>query len=83
MHGIVFDDEAKVIKDLKNLCYDPVLRGKRFLSSNRKNLKSVTSNNIELMEVCSVNFTLTQCNLTNDSSQNFSQLLILLATGDE
>ncbi|KAG6900636.1 hypothetical protein C0993_006740 [Termitomyces sp. T159_Od127] len=64
MHGIVFDDDSKVIKDLKNLCYDPVLRGKRFLASRRKNFKSVTSNNIEFME-------------------NFSQFLILLATGDE
>jgi len=51
MHGIVFDDESKVIKDLKNLCYDPVLRGRKFLASHKKNLTSVTSNNIELSEV--------------------------------
>ncbi|KAG6884533.1 hypothetical protein C0992_006121 [Termitomyces sp. T32_za158] len=64
MHGILFDDESKVIRNLKNLCYDPVLRGKQFLTSRKKALTSVTSNNAEFME-------------------NFSQLLILLATGDE
>jgi len=51
MHGIVFDDQSKVIKDLKNLCYDPVLRGRRFLASHEKNLISMTSNGVELSEV--------------------------------
>ncbi|KAG5350211.1 hypothetical protein C0989_012190 [Termitomyces sp. Mn162] len=64
MHGIIFDNESKVIKDLKNLCYDPVLRGKRFLTSHKKNLKTVTSNGIEFMD-------------------DYSQLIILLATGDD
>ena len=51
MHGIVFNDQSKVIKDLKNLCYDPVLCRRRFLASHKKNLISVTSNNIEISEV--------------------------------
>ena len=51
MHGIVFDDQEKAIKILKNLCYDPVLRARRFLASHKRNLTSVTSNNVELLEV--------------------------------
>ena len=51
MHGIVFDDQSKVIKNLKSLCYDPVPRGRRFLASHERNLISVTSNNVEFLEV--------------------------------
>ena len=51
MQGIVFDDEVKVVQQIKNLCGDPILRGNRFLVSNKKHLTSVTSNNIELSEV--------------------------------
>jgi len=51
MHGIVFDDQEKVIQQLKNLCGDPILRGKNFLASHKKRLISVTSTNIELSEV--------------------------------
>ena len=51
MHGIVFDDQAKVVQQLKNLCGDPLLRGTNFLTSHKKRLTSVTSTNIELSEV--------------------------------
>lgn len=81
MHGIVFDDQSKVIKDLKNLCYDPTLRGRKFLASHKRNLISVTSNNVELSEVRLYTFIAT-FHLTVPSFQNFSQLLILEATGD-
>ncbi|PPQ66159.1 hypothetical protein CVT26_010882 [Gymnopilus dilepis] len=39
-HGIVFDDENKVIQQLKNLCGDPVVRAKKFLASHKKRLNS-------------------------------------------
>jgi hypothetical protein len=81
MHGIVFDDQSKVIKDLKNLCYDPVPRGRRFLAAHKKSLVSVTSNSIELSEVLpGLHFLDTQAN--RSLMQNLSQLLILGATGD-
>jgi len=51
MHGIVFDDQENVIQQLKNFCGDPILRGKKFLASHKKQLISVTSNNVELSEV--------------------------------
>ena len=54
MHGIVFDDQAKVVQQIKNLCGDPILRGNRFLVSRKKHLTSVTSNNVELSEVLSL-----------------------------
>ncbi|KAF9464282.1 HAD-like domain-containing protein [Collybia nuda] len=50
MHGVVFDNEIKVIQELKNLCYDPLARGKKYLASHKKKHVSVTSNNIELAE---------------------------------
>ena len=81
MQGIVFDDQEKAIKILKNLCYDPLLRGKRFLASHKRNLISVTSNNVELLEVGLYPF-FAAFHLTVPSFQNFSQLLILEATGD-
>ncbi|KAF8812869.1 HAD-like protein [Phlegmacium glaucopus] len=49
MHGIIFDDQAKVIRQLKNLCGDPISRGNKFLAS-RKQFTSVTDNNIEFSE---------------------------------
>jgi FMN phosphatase YigB (HAD superfamily) len=51
MHGIVFDDQAKVVQQIKNLCGDPILRGNRFLVSHKKHLTSVTSNDVELSDV--------------------------------
>ena len=51
MHGIVFDDQEKVIQQLKNLCGDPVLRGKQYLNSHKKQFVSVISNDVELTEV--------------------------------
>ena len=51
MHGIVFDDQAKVVQQLKNLCGDPILQGTNFLTLHRKCLTSVTSTNVELSEV--------------------------------
>ena len=51
MQGIVFDDQAKAVQQIKNLCGDPILRGNKFLVSHKKHLTSVTSDNIELSEV--------------------------------
>ena len=56
MHGIVFDDQAKVVQQIKNLCGDPILRGNRFLVSHNKHLTSVTSNDVELSDVLSLFF---------------------------
>lgn len=61
MHGIVFDDQEKVIQQLKNLCGDSVARGQSFLASHKKRLTSVTSNNVELAEVSE-----SKCSLIND-----------------
>ena len=47
MHGIIFDDQENVIRQLKNICSDPTSRGSKFLASRKKNLSSVSSNNIE------------------------------------
>ena len=58
MHGIVFDDQAKVVQQIKNLCCDPILRGNSFLVSGKKHLTSVTSNNVEISEVLSLFFCL-------------------------
>ena len=81
MHGIVFDDQSKAIKDIKHLCYDPVPRGRRFLAAHKRNLISVTSNNVELSEVGLFTFSAT-FHLTAKPFQNFSQLLSLEATSD-
>jgi FMN phosphatase YigB (HAD superfamily) len=51
MHGIIFDDQEKVIRQLKNICGDPVLRGSKFLASHKKNFRSVSSNDIEFGDV--------------------------------
>ena len=51
MHGIIFDEQENVIRQLKNICGDPTLRGSKFLASHKKNLTSVTSNNIEFEDV--------------------------------
>ena len=53
MHGIIFDDQEKVIRQLKNICGDPILRGSNFLASRKKNFTSVSSNNIEFEDVTS------------------------------
>ena len=53
MHGIIFDEEENVIRQLKNICGDPVSRGSKFLASHKKNFTSVSSNNIEYQDVTS------------------------------
>lgn len=53
MHGIVFNDILNVTQQLKNLSGDPITRGRKFLATHKKQLISVTSNNIELSEVLS------------------------------
>ena len=53
MHGIIFDEDEKVIRQLKNICGDPILRGSNFLASRKKNFRSVSSNNIEFEDVTS------------------------------
>ena len=51
IHGIVYDNLSNVVQQLRNLCGDPVSRGKRFLESRKQQLTSVTSNGIQLAEV--------------------------------
>ena len=58
MHGIIFDDQEKVIRQLKNICGDPILRGSNFLASRKKNFTSVSSNNIEFEDVILMSFIL-------------------------
>jgi hypothetical protein len=57
MHGIIFDDQENVIRQLKNICGDPISRGSNFLASRKKNFTSVSSNNIEFEDVTSSSFT--------------------------
>ncbi|KAI0937990.1 hypothetical protein AcV7_003308 [Taiwanofungus camphoratus] len=64
MHGIVFDDINNVIRQLKNLCEDPIHRARSFLYANKKCLNTVSTDGTIV-------------------SENFSQLLILEAIGDE
>jgi hypothetical protein len=56
MHGIIFDDQENVIRQLKNICGDPIWRGSNFLASRKKNFTSVSSNNIEFEDVTSSSF---------------------------
>ena len=56
MHGIIFDDQENVIRQLKNICGDPISRGSKFLASLKKNFRSVTSNNIEFEDVTMIVF---------------------------
>ena len=56
MHGIIFDDQDKVIRQLKNICGDPILRGSNSLASRKRNFISVTSNDIEFEDVCNFTF---------------------------
>ena len=58
MHGIVFDDQAEVIRKLKNLCGDPVSRGNNFLASHKKHFPSIAENNIEFSDVISLSLSL-------------------------
>ena len=51
MHGIVFDNAQNVIRQLKNLCDDPVDRAWKYLTANKKHMLSVTSNGVVLKEV--------------------------------
>ncbi|KAF9028280.1 HAD-like protein [Hymenopellis radicata] len=50
LHGIVFDDKAKVKRALRNLLGDPVVRGRQYLSNNAGKLYSVTDGGVELRE---------------------------------
>ena len=59
MHGIIFDDQENVIRQLKNIFGDPISRGSKFLASLKKNFRSVTSNNIEFEDVTIVFYPLT------------------------
>lgn len=52
VRGIIFDDADNVIRQLKNLCEDPIQRAWSFLRTNKKQLPSVTSNGVTLSEVC-------------------------------
>ena len=85
MHGIVFDNQEKVIQQLKNLCGDPIARGQNFLASHKQRLTSVTSSNVELAEVSESARCLpisNDCPILLCFIQNFAQLLILEATHD-
>ena len=42
MHGIVFDNQANVFRQLRNIFGDPVRRGQEYLRSNAGKLESVT-----------------------------------------
>ena len=53
MHGIIFDDQENVIRQLKNISGDPVSRGRNFLASRKRQFTSVSSNNIEFEDVTS------------------------------
>ena len=53
MHGLVFDDQENVIRQLKNLCGDPILRGSNYLVSRKKKFRSVSSKNFEFEDVTS------------------------------
>ena len=56
MHGIIFDDQENVIRQLKNISGDPVSRGRNFLASRKRQFTSVSSNNIEFEDVTSFFF---------------------------
>ncbi|KAB8226112.1 Haloacid dehalogenase-like hydrolase-domain-containing protein [Aspergillus novoparasiticus] len=64
IHGIVYTDAAELGRQLRNLIFDPVDRGRGFLRRNAGQLHSITETNQIVRE-------------------NFSQLLILEATGDK
>ncbi|KAF8574205.1 HAD-like protein [Ramaria rubella] len=50
MHGIVFNDPNTVMRQLRNLCGDPIERAKAFLTANKKQLQSVTSKGYVMKE---------------------------------
>ena len=62
MHGIIFDDQENVIRQLKNICGDPISRGRNFLASRKGKFTSVSSNNIEFEDVTSFVLRQTQSN---------------------
>ncbi|TFK92720.1 HAD-like protein [Polyporus arcularius HHB13444] len=65
MHGIIFDDQANVFRQLRNIFGDPTRRGFEYLRKNAGKLESVTSNGAVFEE----NFTqLIIYELTNDKS---------------
>jgi FMN phosphatase YigB (HAD superfamily) len=64
MRGILFENLPMLVRTVKGLLHDPVVRGKAFLQKNAKKLHSFTECGIPVLE-------------------NYVQLLILEATGDE
>lgn len=50
LHGVVFDDKAKVKRALRNLLGDPITRGRNYLSNNAGRMSSVTDGGVELQE---------------------------------
>ena len=51
MHGIIFDDQDKLIRQLKNICGDPISRGSDYLASRKKKFTSVSLSDIEFEDV--------------------------------
>ena len=51
MHGIVFDDPENVARQIRNLCEDPITRGRSFLGANKRGFASMTQNGIVINEV--------------------------------
>lgn len=64
MHGIVFEDQTDAIRQLKNLCGDPISRGTAFMTSCKKRFTSVSSSNIEFSDVLVLTVALTEHDLT-------------------
>ncbi|EIT75023.1 hypothetical protein AO1008_07754 [Aspergillus oryzae 100-8] len=64
IHGIVYTNAAELGRQLRNLIFDPVERGREFLRRNAGEFHSITETDQLVRE-------------------NFSQLLILEATGDK
>ncbi|KZT29007.1 HAD-like protein [Neolentinus lepideus HHB14362 ss-1] len=50
MHGLVFDNQKKVMRALRNLIGDPVQRGRSFLESNAGHLDSFTNTGVMVPE---------------------------------
>jgi hypothetical protein len=80
MHGIVFDNTANVVQQLKSLCGYRVELAKTFLRTNKKQLTSVTSSGVVLQEVrTKEDECVSRC---LHEIKNYSQLLIQEATDD-
>jgi hypothetical protein len=51
VHGIVFDNVDNLVRQLKNLCENPVERAQSFLRANKKQLTSATTHGTVVREV--------------------------------